>query len=114
MNNATRSQIFKRAWERVKTNASSFSAALKASWAEYRAFVLRTSEDSSKEFKAVFVKKDGTVREAHGTLDLNRIPEDQHPKGLRTPPPHVFTYWDIDKQAWRSFRLNSLQTFNPV
>ena len=113
MDNTTRKTIFKRAWERAGYKAVNFAKALKGAWAEYRATVLRTSE-TSKDFEAVFIKKDGSIREATGTLDLTKVPAGLHPKGLRTPPAHVFTYYDLDKQAWRSFRYNTLLNFKAL
>ena len=56
-----------------------------------------------------YFKKDGTIREAKGTLSELLIPEDDKPKGIlpRTPNYAVFTYYDLDRKAWRSFDLRS-------
>ena len=56
-----------------------------------------------------YFKKDGTIREAKGTLSELLIPEDDKPKGLlpRIPNYAVFTYYDLDRKAWRSFDLRS-------
>ena len=56
-----------------------------------------------------YFKKDGTIREAKGTLSELLIPEDDRPKGIlpRTPNYSVFTYYDLDRKAWRSFDLRS-------
>ena len=50
-------------------------------------------------------KKDGTIREARGTLDLQRIPADKHPKGNQSAKVNhsIVNYFDLDKQEWRSF-----------
>ena len=55
------------------------------------------------EVKFKYTKKDGTMREARGTLNMDIIPEKDHPKGnsyeLRT---NLLIYFDLDKEAWRS------------
>ena len=63
-----------------------------------------------------YFKKDGSIREAVGTLDMSRIPEDKRPKGdmsdgaAREPAAGVFPYYDLyadgDCAGWRSFRLD--------
>ena len=62
-----------------------------------------------------YFKKDGTIREAKGTLSELLIPEDDRPKnndpslqgGARGRLFHIFTYYDLDRKAWRSFDLRS-------
>ena len=60
-----------------------------------------------------YFKTDGTIRMARGTLSPAAIPEDKWPKGT-TPPLGgwgAFTYWDLDRGAWRSFRLDNFIGF---
>lgn len=61
-------------------------------------------ENFETNFK--FTKKDGTEREARGTLNVNMIPEENTPKGTQTweSPEDIVKYWDLDKEGWRSFR----------
>lgn len=61
-----------------------------------------------------FKKKDGTTRTAKGTTKMDLIPEEKRPVE-KTIDPNVVqgetsfqTYYDIDKQAWRSFVKSSL------
>lgn len=61
-----------------------------------------------RECRFLYLKKDGTVREAHGTLATHLIPTDRRPKGRRTPPPSVLTYFDKDRTAWRCLRRERL------
>lgn len=51
------------------------------------------------------VENRGTLREATGTrnLSMSFIPFNEIPLGVRTPPPHVCVYWDINREAWRCF-----------
>ena len=55
--------------------------------------------------KFKFQKKDGTEREARGTLNFNMIPDEAIPKGTQTweDPEDIVKYWDLDKDGWRSF-----------
>ena len=68
-----------------------------------------------------YFKTDGSIREAVGTLCMDLIPEDKHPKGdmsdgaARKPAAGVFTYYDLyadgDCGGWRSFRLDNFIGF---
>lgn len=52
-------------------------------------------------------KKDGTLREARGTLSEMLIPTEDAPKGIVNSRPTYasIAYYDIDKKAWRSFAI---------
>jgi hypothetical protein len=59
-----------------------------------------------------FKKKDGTIREARGTLKADLLPkveviesESDQPKKKRVIDEDVIFYYDLDKLAWRSFRF---------
>ena len=55
-----------------------------------------------------YVKKDGSIREACGTLCEVIIPKEDWPKETicdRLPNFSVFNYYDIDKHEWRCFRV---------
>ncbi len=45
----------------------------------------------------------GDIREASGTrnLSMSIIDPDKIPVGVKNPPRHVLTYFDIDRNAWR-------------
>jgi hypothetical protein len=49
-----------------------------------------------------FQKKDGTIRNAYGTLLMSEIPEDQHPKSGSEASPKIIPFFDLEKSAWRS------------
>ena len=60
-----------------------------------------------------FKKKDGTIREARGTLKADLLPkvevlESEEPKKKRVIDEDVICYYDLDKLAWRSFRFEQL------
>ena len=64
---------------------------------------------AADEAKVKFVKKDGTIRIMHCTLDFKKIPTSKHPKSVNMPKIlklmqnsgiiHVF---DLEKKDWRS------------
>ena len=64
-----------------------------------------------------YFKKEGSIRQAHGTLDFSLIPEDKRPKPLssaqdvRPENYETFTYYDLDANGWRSFRLDNFIGF---
>jgi len=56
-----------------------------------------------------FIKKDGTDRTMHCTLDFSKIPKDKHPKGIDLPKilklinnSHILKVYDLEKNDWRS------------
>ena len=52
-----------------------------------------------------FKKLDGTLRTALGTTLLEHLPHQNHPKGGSSSP-KVVTYFDLQKQEWRSVSVN--------
>ncbi|MBQ7442281.1 MAG: DUF2693 domain-containing protein [Bacteroidaceae bacterium] len=56
------------------------------------------------EVRFLYLKLDGSVREARGTLDASRIPADKLPRGKRQPSANVLTYFDTGRNEWRCFR----------
>lgn len=54
-----------------------------------------------------FIKLDGHVRPARGTTMMKYIPKDQQPKGIRPSSDMVATFWDMEKDAWRSVSKRS-------
>jgi hypothetical protein len=57
--------------------------------------------------KFFFVKKDGSLREVMGTTNLNHIPADKHPQGVRETPPSVIVFWDLLAGDWRSAKVET-------
>ena len=59
-----------------------------------------------------FVKTNGDVREAKGTLHPLLIPADKAPKGTGSAKPNFSTipFFDLDKQDWRAFRITDFET----
>lgn len=61
----------------------------------------------------VFEKTDGTERLMKCTLCDSMIPEDKKPKNLeRKKNESVQPVFDLDENAWRSFRWGSVKQFS--
>ena len=66
-----------------------------------------------------YIKTDGSIREARGTLCLDLIPKEHRPKTdgstAKEPAPGIFTYYDFfadgDKGGWRSFKCENFIGF---
>ena len=61
-----------------------------------------------------YEKKDGTMRDALGTLNFDLIPEEFRPKDSSEGDYKESTnirYFDIDKQGWRSISNNAKTVF---
>ena len=65
-----------------------------------------------------FNKVDGSVRKMHCTLMADHIPqvvsEEQVAHVPRVQNDEVMAVWDLDKQDWRSFRLDSITNVNYI
>lgn len=95
-------KVMNLAWQMVKRNGLTMSAALKLAWAN---MTLET-EMKNRVVKFYFQKADGSIRETHGTLNAALLHET---KGSdRKKSDAVQTYFDTEKQAFRSFKKASL------
>ena len=59
-----------------------------------------------------FTKANGELREMRCTLRADMIPQTPVVEG-KTPKkenPDIQVVWDVEKQAWRSFRFDSVNT----
>lgn len=93
------SKIMRQAWMLVKVYGFSMAEAMKQAWAISK---LRTAM-SNKVVKFLYKKLDGTTRTAWGTLQSSMLPEG---KGTgRKPNESLVTYFDSEKQAYRSFKV---------
>jgi len=63
--------------------------------------------------EVTFTKKNGEERVMPCTLVFDHIPEEHHPKGTGTQHKSQDTIaaWCMDKEAWRSFRIDSVTKF---
>ena len=89
---------------------ATLSQALKYAW-WFEGFRKQLSEG---KYRFSYVKLDGSIREAVGTLDMSLIPKEHHPKGLTdsdTKSSNAFAYYDLKAGGWRSFCLDNFIGF---
>ena len=80
-------------------------------WFEHFAAILRNGYARFSYFK-----KDGSIREAKGTLCGSLIPDEDIPNQAEKPVDkkdnfEIFVYYDLNKKAWRSFRITEFIGF---
>lgn len=84
--------------------------------AEKRADILKLLHEDVCEVK--FTKTNGEERSMWCTLKTELLPpppevkEDVEEKKPRKKNDEVISVWDLEKEAWRSFRIDSLITIN--
>lgn len=96
--------IMREAWRLIRQNGYSRSEALKTAW--MLAKVQRGMRAGVVAF--AYLKMDGTVREAHGTLAPSVLPATTG--GRRRGDPTLMTYYDTDKRSWRCFKKANILT----
>ncbi len=66
----------------------------------------------SNKCKVTFTKQDGTVRDMLCTLmEAFIIPQEKKTERVKTPSENTLAVWDLEKNAWRSFRTDSVSAF---
>lgn len=98
--------IMNLAWKFVKENNMSMSDGLKSAWKNAKLY--KAMCKSTATF--IFRKVDGTIRHSTGTLCVQVIPSHCIPAGIH---PHAKnsnrqSYFDMDKQEWRSYKRENL------
>jgi len=99
-----KSNVFFRAWAIRKQNPNfTMRKALITSW---RADKLRKAMEHGNVVEFVFVKVDGTIRIAKGTLPELKLGLEGKIKTVGQNS--VINYFDVDKGDWRSFKATNL------
>ena len=92
----------RRAWELYRTTGKAFAVCLSRSWVIFR--LIQRMRSSVVQFS--YEKIDGTLRKAKGTLkDVTALV-----KGTGKETPKTVRYFDVDVQAFRSFKIENLIT----
>lgn len=100
------SNLFYRAWSIKKLNPQyTFRKALIVSW---RAEKLHRSMSGGNVVEFVYIKLDGSIRIASGTLPVQDFSTSERVKTLAQNS--VVNYFDTDANGWRSFKADRLQT----
>ncbi len=82
----------------------SWSISLRKAWA----IIKLKSKMRGESVKFSFLKKDGTTRNAIGTLSEAKIPSANQSKGIRASVYSVTTFYDLNKDAWRCFKNENI------
>lgn len=90
------------AWQFVKRNGYTMAEALKAAW--LNAKLVKAMRGQIVKF--VYSKVNGELREAYGTLDPNRVAPTQGTG--RKANDTLQVYYDVTKNAYRSFKKTNL------
>ena len=96
-----KSKVCRLAYELIQNEGLDQSTAMRLAWANIKLYV----ELCKGKVHFSFTKKDGTVREAYGTLVAEYLPEI---KGTGKKCSSTQVYYDLDKNSFRSFRKDSL------
>lgn len=97
--------IMNLAWQFVKRNGFSLSEALKTAWANVKLHAAM----KTRIVRFYFRKVDGTIREAYGTLQADKLPETKGTE--RKANDTLQTYFDTERQEYRSFKKANLYSF---
>ena len=66
-----------------------------------------------RSVEILFTKKDGSDRLMKCTLQEDKIPAENAPKGVeRAKNDEVLAVFDVEKSAWRSFRWDSIKSIH--
>lgn len=99
-----RARVMKYAWQLYKTTKQTWRVCMKKAWHLYKlAKAMR-----SGEVGFTYLKADGTLRAAVGTL-MN-VPAGATLRGKRMTKPSfkTFAYFDVEKNAFRCFKIENL------
>lgn len=94
--------IMSLAWQFVKRNGYTMSEALRVAWANAK----NKAKMSIGIAKFYFMKVDGSMREAFGTLRGDLLPNIS--KCNRKSNDTVQVYFDTEKQEWRCYKKANL------
>ena len=97
-------EVMQTAWQFVRRNGYTMAEALRVAWANIK---LRTAM-KSRIVKFYFLKVDGSVREAYGTLKETLIPSHSDGQSSRRKNDTVQTFFDTEKSEWRCFKKANL------
>lgn len=99
--NNFRTRVMKYAWQIRKAKALAWRLCLKLAWEIYHL----QKQMKQRVVSFSYQKKDGTIRSARGTL-ADITTSSSSPKSKKNPFATVF-YYDIDKQAFRCFKVEN-------
>lgn len=96
------SNVMKLAWQMVRKNGYTMSEALKVAWLNMKLKM----QMKNKIVRFYYRKVSGEIREAFGSLQEKLVPETK--ESGRKPNNTLFTYYDTERESWRSFKRANL------
>lgn len=102
MKTETLRSVMTLAWQFVKRNGYSMSEALKVAWQNIKLKIAMRR----KITKFYYQKISGEIREAYGSLNEMVVPATEG--SGRKSNDTLFTYYDTERQSWRSFKKANL------
>lgn len=105
MNKTDLSNIMAMAWRFYRTTRRAFGECLKLAWQNFK--LVRKMRTEVVRF--YFMKVDGTLREAWGTLRADIVPPVEG-TDARKKNDTVQTFYDTEKGEWRCFKRLNLVT----
>lgn len=100
--NETKKTLMDRSWAMARATRASMATCMTRAWDLVK---LTEALKTPGPVRLVYFKKDGTLRKALATLNVGSAATTG---SGRTPSPKVFTYWDIERCAWRCFNPQNL------
>lgn len=102
--NNFRARVMKYAWQLWRTTKNQWRICMIKAWKLYK--LAKAMREGVVEF--VYSKADGSTRLAHGTLKNVPAGSTFRGKKLTKPSYKTMTYYDVDRNAFRSFRVENL------
>lgn len=96
-------EIMRNAWRMFKVTGQKFSECLRKAWAVYK--LGKAMKTQIVEF--YYQKMNGEVRQAFGTMQEEVIHDKVKGTG-KSKSEDLFTYWDTEKESFRSFKKFNL------
>lgn len=97
-------EVMSNAWRMFRITGESFSECLKRSW-----LLLKLKMQMKKRTVQFFYQKvNGEIRQAFGTMKDEVIADKIKGNDTRRKNDDLFTYWDCEKEAFRSFKKFNL------
>lgn len=94
------SELMKKSWQLVKMYGYTIADAMRRAWA-----ISKLKKQMLQGIvKFMYIKLNGEVRTAWGTLKQDLLPQSASPSS-RKPNETLFCYFDTEKQSFRSFKI---------
>lgn len=97
-------EVMSTAWRFFKVTGESFADSLKRAWQVYKL----AKEMKIRTVQFFYQKVNGEIRQAFGTMRDEVIADKIKGGDTRKKNSDLFTYWDCEKEAFRSFKKFNL------